>query len=344
MTSSMRAWQLVPDGQAYRLEQFTRPLPTPGPGRVLVRVQAASLNYRDLIIQKKLAGREATGRIPLSDGAGDVVAVGPDVKRVQVGDRVAGCFFQTWQSGRFDMRHHQHDLGGTIDGMLCEYADLSAEGVVPLPKNLDYAQGACLPCAGLTAWYALMTRGELRPGESVLVLGTGGVSMFALQLAVSFGCPVYAISSSEEKLNRCRSLGATHTVNYRELPDWDREIWKLSGHRGVDHVVEVGGPGTLGKSVGCIAPGGHIALVGVLTGFGAPAASLFPLVGRNARISGIYVGSREDFLDLGRFIEVRGIQPVIDRAFDFQDAPAAYRWLEGRQHVGKVVIRIGPQG
>lgn len=344
MNSTMRAWHLVPDGQAFRLELTTRPLSLPGPGRVLVKVQAASLNYRDLIIQKKLAGREAAGRIPLSDGAGEVVAVGPDVKRVQVGDRVAGCFFQTWLSGRFDMRHHQHDLGGTIDGMLCEYADLSAEGVVPIPRTLNYAEAACLPCAGLTAWYALMTRGELRPGETVLVLGTGGVSMFALQLAVSLGCPVTAISSSEDKLRRCRDLGATHTVNYRDFPDWDREVWRLSGMRGVDHVVEVGGPGTLGKSLGCIAPGGHIALVGVLTGFGAPAASLFPLVGRNARISGIYVGSREDFLDLGRFVEVQGLKPVIDRTFAFDQAPEAYRWLEGRQHVGKVVIRIGSQG
>lgn len=340
MTDTMRAWHLVPEGNAYRVEQTTKPTPVPGPGRVIVQVRAASLNYRDQIILNKLAGRDAGGRIPLSDGAGEIVAVGPDVSRVKVGDRVAGCFFQTWLDGRFEMRHHQNDLGGTIDGMLCEYADLSAEGVVRIPSYLSDEEAACLPCAAVTAWYALMNRGKLAAGESVLVLGTGGVSVFALQLAVAQGCQVFATSKSDDKLERCRALGATHTVNYQSNPDWNREIWKLSGNRGIDHVIEVGGPGTLGKSLACIAPEGHIALIGVLTGFGPPETSLFPLVGRNATISGIYVGSRADFEALLKFLETHRIRPVIDRTFSFSDSAAAFTYMARGDHFGKVVIRL----
>jgi len=340
MADLMRCWQLASAEQAYRLELVQRTVPTPAAGRVLVRVRAASLNYRDHINLNKLAGREVSGRIPLSDGAGEVVAVGPGVTRVKVGDRVAGCFFQSWTCGRFDMRHHQQDLGGTIDGMLTEYADLSADGVVAIPSHLSYQEAACLPCAALTAWYALMNRGGLKSAESVLVLGTGGVSVFALQFAVALGCPVFVISKSDSKLERCRSLGAVQTVNYKQFPDWDREIWKLSGQKGIDHILEVGGPGTLGKSLMCVAPGGHIALIGVLTGFGPPQSSLFSLVGRNANISGIYVGSRTDFEEMNRFLEVRQIRPVIDKTFRFEEAPAAYAWLASGSHFGKIVIDV----
>lgn len=336
----MRAWRFAPHENAYQLEQFTREVSAPSAGRVLVQVRATSLNYRDLINLKKLARREVGGRIPVSDGAGEVVAVGPGVTRVKPGDRVAGCFFQTWSCGRFEMRHHQQDLGGTIDGMLCEYADLAADGVVKLPAHLTYEEGACLPCAGVTAWYALLNRGALKSADSVLLLGTGGVSMFSLQIAVALGCPVFITSKSDSKLERCRVLGAAHTVNYATHPDWDREIWKLTGNKGVDHVVEVGGPATLGKSLNCVAPGGHIALMGVLSGFGPPNSSLFPLVGRNASISGIYVGSRADFEALNHFLEVRQIRPIIDRVFDFEKADLAFQYLESGQHFGKVVIRV----
>lgn len=340
MSTNMRVWQLTAADGAYRLEQTTRPIPEPAAGRVVVRVRATSLNYRDQINLKKLVGREVAGRIPLSDGAGEVVAVGAGVTRVKVGDRVAGCFFQSWICGRFEMRHHQQDLGGTIDGMLCEYADLSADGVVAIPAHLSYEEAACLPCAGLTAWYALMNRGGLRSADSVLVLGTGGVSIFALQFAVAMGCPVYVISKSDAKLERCRSLGAVHTVNYLTNPDWDREIWKLSGQKGIDQIIEVGGPGTLGKSLGCVAPGGHIALIGVLTGFGPPQSSLFSLVGRNANLSGIYVGSRTDFEAMNHFLEIRQMRPIIDQSFGFDEAPAAYEYLASGDHLGKVVIRV----
>jgi NADPH:quinone reductase-like Zn-dependent oxidoreductase len=336
----MRCYELTPDGPAYRLEQKTRPDPVPGPGRVVVRVRAVSLNYRDLINRGNKAGRNVAGRVPTSDGAGEVVAVGPGVTRVKAGDRVAGCFFQSWVGGRFELRHHQSDLGGTLDGMLSELADLDAEGVVPLPEHLSFEEAACLPCAGVTAWYALVTRGGVKAGDWVLALGTGGVSVFAAQFAAALGCTVILTSSKDEKLARGREIGAAHGINYRTSPDWDKEVWQITNKRGVDHVIEVGGGGTLGKSLASVAPGGHIALIGVLTGFGPPTDSLFPLLARNATMSGIYVGSRAEFEAMNRFLSEKRLRPVIDRVFSFEDATVAYGLLEIGRHFGKVVIRV----
>lgn len=336
--STNRLWQLQPEGPAYRLAQTTRPRPTPGPGQVLVRVRAVSLNYRDLINLRKTAGREVGGRIPTSDGAGEIVAVGPDVAAWKPGDRVAGCFFQTWIGGPFELRHHHADLGGTVDGLLAEHALLSADGIVRVPDFLSFREAATLPCAGVTAWAALVDRGNLQAGQTVLALGTGGVSIFALQIATALGAKVIVTSSSDEKLQRARELGAWQTVNYRTTPDWDKEVWKLTGKRGVDHVVEVGGPGTLEKSMQSVAAGGQIALIGVLTGFGPPTASLFPLLARNVRLDGIYVGSREHFEAFNRFLIEKQVHPVIDRVFPFDDAVAAYDHLASGQHFGKVVI------
>lgn len=332
------AWQLQPAGTAYQLTRILREVPPPGPGQVKVRVRAVSLNYRDLVNQENQAGRNVAFRIPTSDGAGEIVAVGPDVTGWQVGDRVAGCLFQTWQSGRFDMGHHKQDLGGTLDGMLAEEVLLSADGVVSLPGHLSYEEAATLPCAALTAWYSLTTRGELTAGDTVLVLGTGGVSIFGLQFATALGARVIVTSSSDEKLAKARELGAWQTVNYRTQPDWHKAVWDLTDKRGVDHILEVGGPGTLEKSLGCIAAGGHIALIGVLTGFGPAQTSLFPLVTHNARMNGIYVGSRRDFEGMNAFIAERALKPVIDRVFPFDEAPAAYAWLKSGSHFGKVVI------
>jgi NADPH:quinone reductase-like Zn-dependent oxidoreductase len=340
MADSMRAYQFVPDGTAYRLEQITRTIPVPGPGRALVKVRAASLNYRDLINLRNKFGRKVDGKVPLSDGAGVVVALGDGVSRVKVGDRVAGIFFQTWHGGRFDFRHHQSDLGGSIDGMLTEYADMDAEGLVRVPEYLTDEEASCLPCAAVTAWYSLMTRGGIRSGDSILALGTGGVSVFALQFGVALGCPVFVTSGSDEKLTRAKALGATHTINYKTTPDWDKEVWRLSGKRGVDHVIEVGGGGTLGKSLACVAAGGHVALIGVLTGFGPPKDSLFPLLARNATMNGIYVGSRDDFEAMNRFLSVHKVRPVIDRMFPFDRADDAFQYLESGSHFGKVVIQF----
>lgn len=335
-----RIWRLEPHAAAYRLEQSTRDTPTPRAGEVLVRIRAVSLNYRDLVNCRNLAGRDVAGRIPTSDGAGEVVALGPGVSDWQIGDRVAGCFFATWTDGPFEMRHHRHDHGGTIDGMLADHVLLSADALVRIPARYSFAEAATLPCAAVTAWTALFARGRVQPDATVLVLGTGGVSVFALQLATAAGARVIVTSSSDEKLEKARQLGAWQTVNYRTHPDWEAIVWQLTEKRGVDHVVEVGGPGTLEKSLAAVAAGGQIALIGVLTGFGAPNTSLFPLVAKNARLDGIYVGSRDDFRNLVQFLEQHPITPVIDRVFPFDAASDAYEYLASGQHFGKVVIEL----
>ncbi|MFO0934994.1 MAG: NAD(P)-dependent alcohol dehydrogenase [Gemmataceae bacterium] len=316
------------------------PLKELEPNEVHIRVRAASLNFRDLIHAKKQLGRDYAGKVPLSDGAGEVVAIGSAVTRVKVGDRVVSCFFQSWISGRFQMSYHDSALGGSLNGMLAKDVILNEDGVVKIPPHLSFSEAACLPCAGLTAWYSLVTRGEFQIGDTVLVLGTGGVSIFALQLGVALGGRVAITSSSDEKLVKAKALGAEFGVNYKTTPDWDKEIWKWSGKNGVDHIVEVGGPGTIGKSLNCVAPGGHIALVGVLSGVGPPDASLFPLLSRNATLSGIYVGSRNDFEKMNCYLAEKKIKPVVERVFDFGNAIAAFKYLESAAHFGKVVIQI----
>lgn len=310
------------------------------PDSVLIRVRAVALNYRDIIGWKNLAGRPVDGRVPASDGAGEIVACGANVRDWKVGDRVAGCFFQSWQSDPFEMRHHKNDLGGTINGMLQEFICLPESGVVRIPSHLDFQQAATLPCAALTAWVSLVCRGKLQSGQTVLCLGTGGVSIFALQIARAMGCEVIITSSDNRKLERAKQLGASHAIHYRELPQWSSEVLRHTDQRGVDHVVEVGGPGTLEQSMKSVAAGGHIALIGVLTGFGAPATSLFPLVARNVRLNGIYVGPRDEFLEMNAFMERVKLMPVIDRVFEMADAPDAFEYLASGKHFGKVVIRI----
>jgi NADPH:quinone reductase-like Zn-dependent oxidoreductase len=310
------------------------------PNSVLMRVRAVSLNYRDIVGWKNLAGRQLHGRVPASDGAGEIVACGPNVQTWKVGDRVAGCFFQTWQSEPFELRHHQNDLGGTLDGMLQEFVCLPESGIVRIPNHLDFEQAATLPCAALTAWYALVCRGGLKPGQTVLCLGTGGVSIFALQIATAMQARVIVTSSDDRKLERARSMGAMATVNYKQTPDWAKEVWGITQNLGVDHVVEVGGPGTLEQSMRAVAASGHIALIGVLTGFGPPTASLFPLLARNVRLNGIYVGPRDQFVAMNEFLEREQLTPVIDKSFEMGDAPAAFEYLASGQHFGKVVIRM----
>lgn len=340
-----KAWKFRKDGTqkdgapySLRTESVSLPNELP-PNSVRVRIRATSLNYRDIVAWQNLAGRQVHGRTPCSDGAGEVIAVGSDVPDFQIGDRVAGCFFQTWISGRFEMIHHRNDLGGTLDGMLQETIDLPANGIVRVPDYLSYEQAATLPCAALTAWYSLVHRGQLQSGESVLCIGTGGVSVFALQFATAMGAKVIVLSSSDEKLERVKTLGAWQTLNYRNTPDWGAEVLHRTDGKGVDHVVEVGGQGTLGQSLQAVAPGGHIALIGVLTGFGPPSTSLFPLLAKNIRLNGIYVGAKEDFVAMNEFLSRTKIQPVIDRVFPFEQADEAFAYLRSAQHFGKVVIR-----
>ncbi len=310
------------------------------PKSVVVRVRAVSLNYRDIIAWKNLAGRNVDGRVPTSDGAGEIIACGNEVSQWKIGDRVAGTFFQTWQSGRFEMRHHKNDLGGTLDGMLQETVCLPETGVVRIPSHMDYEQASTLPCAALTAWYALVCRGNLQSNQRVLCLGTGGVSIFALQIASSMGAEVIITSSDDEKLRKAKVLGAAYAINYRSEPQWADEVSKSTGGQGVDHVVEVGGPGTLEQSMKAVAPGGHIALIGVLTGFGAPSTSLFPLLAKNVQLNGIYVGPRDQFVAMNDFLERQNLVPIIDRVFEMDDAPAAFQYLASGQHFGKVVVRL----
>ena len=339
----MRQYQLHPvagGGLEPILTEVT--VPTPGAAEVLITVRAVSLNYRDLLMRagKSASSAKSTGVVPLSDGVGEVVAVGRDVTRFRVGDRVAGCFFSHWVHGRFHLRYHDAALGGSANGMLSEQVVLPEEGVVAVPDYLSDTEAACFPCAGVTAWHALVERGGLSAGDKVLLLGTGGVSIFALLIAKALGATVWITSSSDAKLERARALGADHTINYHRVSDWEKLVWEETGKTGVDHVVEVGGAGTLGKSMSAVAAGGHIALIGVLTGFDPPDTTLFPLVARNVQLNGIYVGSRTAFESLLSFAAEHQIRPEVDRVFALEDAVAAYDFLASGSHFGKVVIQV----
>jgi NADPH:quinone reductase-like Zn-dependent oxidoreductase len=337
----MQTWKIIKFGSIDGLAHLHEPAPIPGPGEVAIRLRAISLNYRDLTaLRMERPGNLPPPFTPCSDGAGEITALGEGVTEWKVGDRVMPTFFRDWLSGPFSMAYHKAALGGSAPGVLAESIAAPAHALLPIPAHLTFEQAACLPCAAVTAWQSLFTRGRLAEGHIVLALGTGGVSIFALQLAVAAGAKVIITSSSDEKLARAKALGAAETINYLTHPEWDKEVWRLTGKRGVDHVVEVGGPGTLGRSLNSVSSGGQIALIGVLTGFGAPDVSLFPLVARNARLDGIYVGSRADFTALNAFLTQHRIEPIIDRVFPFAQAPAAFTHLESGAHFGKVVISV----
>jgi NADPH:quinone reductase-like Zn-dependent oxidoreductase len=315
-------------------------LPAPGPFEVVVRVRATSLNFRDLSVARGLYGRGGTKPdvVPLSDGAGEVAAVGPGVTRVKIGDRVAGIFMQRWLGGGITPEGAASALGGAIDGMLAEEVLLHEDGLVHLPAHLSFEEGATLPCAAVTAWHGLVDHGRIKPGDTVLILGTGGVSIFALQFARMMGASVLATSSSDAKIARLREMGVAAAVNYRTTPEWQDAIRAATEGRGVDHVVEVGGAGTLGRSMQAVRMGGRISMIGVLTGGDV---SPTPLLRGSIGLQGIYVGSREMFEAMNRAIASHAMRPVIDRVFPFADALAAYRHLESGSHFGKVVISHG---
>jgi NADPH:quinone reductase-like Zn-dependent oxidoreductase len=334
--------------RAYRIHEAKGPasltlddLPEPeaAPGRVVVKVRAASLNYRDLLVIKGAYSRNLPlPLIPLSDGAGEVAEVGPGVTRFKPGDRVAGCFFSRWDGGQIDDRASKSALGGAVDGMLAERVALPESGLVKIPEHLTDEEAATLPCAALTAWHALMEGGGLKAGQTVLVQGTGGVSLFALQFAKLAGARVIATSSSDAKLVKVREMGASDGINYKTTPDWDVAARNLTDGLGVDHIVEVGGAGTLPRSIKAVRLGGHIALIGVLTGGGE--VDPRPLLMKNIRLQGIYVGSRDMFETMNRAIALHKLKPVIDRVFPFEQAVAAYQHLESGTHFGKVVIKV----
>ena len=313
--------------------------PACGRGQALVRMHAASLNFRDLTVAtgKYMLSALPPDLVPLSDGAGEVVEVGPDVTHVTPGDRVAGIFMQGWMGGEMEPQHAQTALGGAIDGVLAEYVVFDAQGLVPIPEHLSYAQAATLPCAAVTAWNALYGARPLQPGQTVLILGTGGVSIFGLQFARAAGAQVIATSSSDEKLKRVRAMGASDTINYKTDPEWQDAVRELTGGRGVDHVIEVGGPGTLGRSLGAVRNGGMVTLIGVLTRGQIDPLAIFR---SGAVVRPIYVGSRQMFEAMNRAITLNRLEPVIDRSFPFEEALLAYRHLKSATHVGKVVIEI----
>jgi len=338
----MRAYELTAGSSSVDgLRRCERPDPKPGPTQILVRIQAVSINYRDLMIARGhyMGGPSRSNVIPLSDGAGEVIAAGSDVNRFRVGERVAGTFFRNWIDGAPPQAPLVALGAPPVDGVLAEYALFDAQDAVAVPAHLPVEAAAALPCAAVTAWRALVDLGRVAPGESVLLIGTGGVSIFALQFARLAGARALVISSSDEKLERARKLGADGCINYRTNPDWEREVLRLTDGRGVDHVLEVGGSGTLSRSIASVAVGGRIALIGVLTGVGA-AGSPYGLLGRQASIQGVFVGSRGHFERMNAAIAVNRLEPIVDRIFGFDEAAAAYRYLESGAHFGKVVLRI----
>jgi NADPH:quinone reductase-like Zn-dependent oxidoreductase len=334
----MRAYEIVSAGGIDTLALNQRQTPQPGPGEILVEMRASSINYRDLsTVEDPLARAIAFPRIPNSDGAGEVIAVGEGVTDFKPGDRVAGCFFQDWSDGRISATAMATAMGGAIDGVLAEAVLLRATGAVHLPQHLSFEEGATLPCAGLTAWNCLVEQGGLKAGSTALFLGTGGVSIFGLQIAKMMGARAIITSSSDAKLERAASLGADALINYREIPDWQTRVLELTDGVGVDVTIETGGGGTLGKTLDATRVAGTVSLIGVLTG-----GSIDPttVMRKSIRLQGVYVGNRRMFTEMNAALALNRVHPVIDRVFDFDDAPAAYHAMRGAGHFGKLVVKI----
>ena len=334
-------WQLVKAAKGYDLALKEVAQQKPAANQIAVRVHAVSLNRRDLLMKAGNYGLGSVqeGGVPISDGAGEVIAVGPGVKRFKVGDRVAGIFFERWIDGARTGDGLASARGGNAGGMLSEVVVGNPEGFVKIPSHLSYEEAATLPCVGVTAWDALFKRGRIEPGQFVLLEGTGGVSVMGLQLAAAAGAKPIITSSSDEKLKRARELGAFGTVNYKTNSEWQKEVRTLTGGVGVNQVLEVGGQDTLPKALQALAFDGNIAMIGGLSGFASnvPAGQL---LGLGAQVTGIYVGSRADFEALNAFVAKHKIKPIVDRVFEFKDAPAAFAAMEEGEFFGKIVIRL----
>lgn len=318
------------------------------PGMVLIKVHAVSLNYRDLMMVKGLYNpKMELPRIPCSDGAGEVVAIGEGVTRVKVGERVCGIFMQRWLDGPLTAEKSKEALGGDVDGMLAEYVVLAEDGVVRFPDHLSYEEASTLPCAGVTAWNALHHAGEpahpALPGETVVIQGTGGVSIFALQFAKLLGAKVIGTSSSDEKLKRVYELGLDAGCNYRERPDWSKWVGEVTNRLGADRIIEVGGAGTFGQSLRAACVGGVIAQIGVLSGSTtSEPLALTPILHKQLRVQGIYVGSRVMFEQMNAAIAKATLHPVIDRVFSANQVQDAFLYMQSASHFGKIVVRITP--
>jgi NADPH:quinone reductase-like Zn-dependent oxidoreductase len=316
-----------------------RDAPAPGPGEITVRLKANSLNFHDYAVVTGLWGAVPEDRIPMADGAGHVEAVGDGVTEFAVGDHVVSTFFPTWLDGEAEVEGFDTVPGDGIDGYAREHVTRSAQAFTRAPANYTPAEASTLTTAGLTAWRALMEDGALQPGETVLVQGTGGVSVFALQFAKSCGATVIATSSRDDKLERLRALGADHLINYKKDANWGQTVRELTGGRGVDHVIEVGGPDTLAQSMTAVRVGGHIAVIGVLTGV-AGEMPLMPMLAKQIRLQGVLVGNRRQQQDMVRAVEANDIHPVIDKQFPLSELADAFRYQETNQHVGKICLDI----
>jgi NADPH:quinone reductase-like Zn-dependent oxidoreductase len=338
----MRVFQIEGGWSFDHLKLAERPDPVPRAGQVLIRMHAASLNARDLIVPLRGYGR-ATGELPLipvSDGVGTVLAVGEGVTRAKVGDRVCPTYFQGWISGEPTAERLATGLGGPRDGVMAELACLSEDGVVRVPEYLTHDEAATLPCAALTAWSAIATHAAMKPGDRVLIQGTGGVAMFAIQFAKLHGAHVTVISSSDAKLEQVRSLGADATINYMTTPEWSRIGREIASDRGgLDLIIELGGEATLGQSIKCIRAGGTIALIGVLSGL-APTLPLGAIVTRQVRLQGVTVGHRDGFEAMLRAMAQHEVRPVIGKTFAFADFKAALAEMGKPSGIGKTVVRF----
>ncbi len=334
----MRAYEIVSNGGVDALALNERQSPQPGAGEILVGIRASSINYRDLsTIEDPVPRGVSYPLIPNSDGAGEVIAVGAGVTRFKTGDRVAGCFFQNWLDGRISAAAMASAMGGAIDGVLAEEVVLSEAGAVHIPAHMSFEEAATLPCAGLTAWNCLVEQASLKAGNTALFLGTGGVSIFGLQIAKMMGARAIITSSSDNKLARAKDLGADELINYRQTPDWEAKVLELTNGTGVDVTIETGGGGTLEKTIEATRIGGTISLIGVLTD-----GTINPttVMRKSIRLQGVYVGNRRMFEDMNAAFTLNRIHPLIDRVFDFEDARSAFQAMRVAGHFGKLVVKV----
>jgi NADPH:quinone reductase-like Zn-dependent oxidoreductase len=337
---NMRVYTTLGDGiDRLRLNELS--IPEVKSNEILVKMSAVSLNYRDLLVVKGVEGwKPQTPRIPVSDGVGEIVALGKEVSRFKVGDCVAGIFLPKWYGGELTPEKYVLPLGGAVaDGVLAEYVSFNEQSVVRIPGNLSPQEAATLPVAAVTAWHAVARRSNVQPGETVLIEGTGGVALFATQFVHAIGGLPIVISSSEEKLARVKELGASSTVNYREFPDWEKQILELTNGKGVDHVIETVGGENLNRALAAVKLSGTISFIGLIAGLSAP-INTYQFVTKNVRIHGIETGSREMFEEMNSFIEEHQLKPVIDKAFSFNDIREALKYLESGRHFGKISIRF----
>jgi NADPH:quinone reductase-like Zn-dependent oxidoreductase len=334
-----RRYELERADKGYRLALRKAEVPRPKANEVVVRIRAVSLNHRDLYVLQGVDGGDASGRVPVSDGAGEVVALGSGVQRFKVGDRVATTFFEGWNDGPPTPAAIARARGGGAPGVLAERIVTHEDGLVRVPDHLSFEEAATLPCAAVTAWNGLFKYGHMQRGQFVLLEGTGGVSIFGLQFAAAAGAKPIITSSSDAKLERARTLGAVATINYRTHPEWQEQVRAATKGAGVSHVLEIGGKDTLPRALAALGLGGHVALIGGLTGFEG-SVDVGAVTGRLGSLTSVYVGSRADFEAMNEFIARHKLKPVIDRVFSFEEAAAAFEYLESGSHFGKVAIRL----